>query len=177
MAQYGSNSMSYISYEGIRKDRKDNAEVRNNAETSAHSTERCIVSLKLHAHRGLFWGSALSHLEPRLRVNPHLQRCWLLYRRKESSGDSCTDNQTLGPEITPITSPSSLNRTGHKVPLNSRGPGTGSTQRTSSTAVTHISTVGRAIQVSSQKVCLSPLDSLWKACLPKSKAQGGGWRI
>lgn len=64
--------MSYISYEGIRKDRKDNIEVRNNVEILAYFTKRYIVLFKLYVYRGLFWGFVLSYLEFRLRVNFYL---------------------------------------------------------------------------------------------------------
>lgn len=41
----------------------------------------------------------------------------------------------------------------------------------------HSSGAGTATKVSSQKACLSPLDSLWEVCLGKSQTWVGGWRI
>lgn len=44
-------------------------------------------------------------------------------------------------------------------------------------AITYISVVSIAMEVSSQKVCLSALDSLWGVCFGKSKVQVGDWKI
>lgn len=85
---------------------KDHVEVRKILNPSFFHTKDLCLNLCL---LWTCWGicSEASSLWTPAEGESLSVHCWLLFRRKENSGVPCTDNQRLGPEITPILSQSS----------------------------------------------------------------------